>query len=36
MLAHPEDPAGPLAHKNLSTQRIFDAFEALLERRCAA
>src|SRR5471032_2459322 len=36
MLAHPEDPAGPLAHKNLSTQRIFDSFEALLERRCAA
>lgn len=36
MLAHPEDPAGPLAHKNVSTQRIFDAFEALLERRCAA
>ncbi len=36
MLAHPEDPAGPLAHKNVTTQRIFDAFEALLERRCSA
>ena len=33
MLAHPEDPAGPVAHKNVTTQRIFDAFEELLERR---
>ena len=32
MLAHPERPDGPLAHKNVAVQRIFAAFEALLER----
>ncbi|MBZ0091473.1 MAG: tetratricopeptide repeat protein, partial [Sulfuricellaceae bacterium] len=32
MLVHPENPAGPLAHKNVYVQRIFDAFEELLKR----
>lgn len=36
MLAHPEDPSGPVAHKNVTTQRIFDAFEDLLARRSGA
>ena len=30
MLAHPEAPDGPLAHKNPAIQRIFDAFQAML------
>jgi tetratricopeptide (TPR) repeat protein/glutathione synthase/RimK-type ligase-like ATP-grasp enzyme len=35
MLAHPEDPDGPLAHKNQPVQRIFDAFEDLLTKSAA-
>jgi tetratricopeptide (TPR) repeat protein len=31
MLAHPEPPHGPLAHKNTFVQRIFEAFWARLE-----
>jgi hypothetical protein len=31
MLAHPEKPGSPLAHKNPPVQRIFDAFEDLLQ-----
>jgi hypothetical protein len=30
MLAHPEDPAGPLAGKNPYVERIFTAFQAML------
>ena len=30
MLAHPEAPDGPLAHKNPAIERIFDAFQAML------
>jgi hypothetical protein len=30
MLAHPEDPAGPLARKNPYIERIFAAFQAML------
>ncbi len=30
MLAHPEADDGPLAHKNPTLQRIFDAFQAML------
>jgi hypothetical protein len=33
MLVHPEDPHGPLAHKNHFVHRILDAFEAMLQRR---
>jgi tetratricopeptide (TPR) repeat protein len=32
MLAHPEAPDGPLAHKNPSIERIFAAFRAMLAR----
>jgi hypothetical protein len=32
MLAHPEADDGPLAHKNPTIQRIFDAFQAMLAR----
>jgi glutathione synthase/RimK-type ligase-like ATP-grasp enzyme len=32
MLAHPEAEGGPLAHKNPTIQRIFDAFQAMLAR----
>ena len=32
MLAHPEAPDGPLAHKNASIERIFAAFRAMLAR----
>ena len=32
MLVHPEKASGPLEHKNLHVQRIFDAFENLLDR----
>jgi hypothetical protein len=30
MLTHPEDPDGPLAHKNPAVRRIIDAFQAML------
>jgi len=30
MLVHPEDPAGPLAHKNAQVGRILSAFQAML------
>ncbi len=30
MLAHPEAPDGPLAHKNPAIERIFDAFQTML------
>jgi tetratricopeptide (TPR) repeat protein len=32
MLVHPEDPEGPLAHKNAHVTAILNAFEAMLER----
>lgn len=32
MLAHPEAPGGPLAHKNPAIERIFAAFRAMLAR----
>lgn len=34
MLAHKERAGGPLAHKNLYVQAIFDAFGRMLARRC--
>ena len=33
MLVHPEDPAGPLGHKNAFVQPILDAFENLLQQK---
>ena len=30
MLAHPEAPGGPLAHKNPAIEKIFAAFRAML------
>jgi hypothetical protein len=30
MLAHPEAPDGPLAHKNPFIERVFTAFQAML------
>ncbi len=30
MLVHPEAPDGPLAHKNLAIERIFEAFRRML------
>ncbi|MDB5991167.1 MAG: tetratricopeptide repeat protein [Herbaspirillum sp.] len=36
MLVHPEIVAGVLDHKNVYIQRIFDAFEALLQRTAGA
>jgi tetratricopeptide (TPR) repeat protein len=33
MLAHPEDPHGPYAHKNQFVMRIVDAFQAMLDDR---
>jgi hypothetical protein len=32
MLAHPEAPDGPLAHKNPAIERIFTAFREMLAR----
>jgi len=36
MLTHPEDPDGPLAHKNAAVGRIIDAFQAMLARMAGA
>ncbi len=36
MLVHPETSPGPLEHKNPYVQRIFDAFEAMLQRSAPA
>lgn len=33
MLVHPEDEAGPYAHKNVYVRRILEAFDAMLTRR---
>ena len=35
MLAHDEAPGSGLEHKNKYVQKIFDAFNAHVERRCA-
>jgi hypothetical protein len=32
MLVHPEEPDGPLAHKNPAIERIYEAFRAMLAK----